>query len=68
MDQAQRPPAEIVRDINQALERAGQPGRIVSARRLPSGDLIRTADASDSKPVIERASIDGAMLSEKTPP
>ncbi|KAL1975678.1 hypothetical protein VTN31DRAFT_4070 [Thermomyces dupontii] len=42
-DQAQRPPADIVRDINQALETAGQPGRIVSARRLPSRDLILTA-------------------------
>jgi hypothetical protein len=50
-----RPIAQIVEEINK-LKGSAVPGRVLAARRLPSGDILITADTAETKEQLESSS------------
>ncbi len=50
----QQPPLQIVEAINKA--RAGKSGSVIAARRLPSRDVLVTANSPSTKALLEKES------------
>jgi hypothetical protein len=53
-----RPISQIVEGVNKAKSQA-IPGKVLAARRLPSGDVVITTDTEDTKRQLEK---DGSWL------